>query len=79
MRAPRRALFPATDPNSQISSAATTRIVVDPEIVIQNATQLPNGQKNEPYSVFFTCQAPLGTGACGGTGSPDNAAAQYTS
>jgi hypothetical protein len=75
----------ATDPCSVLPSATcspatTVSFTVDPEIVIQNAVslQLPNGQKSQPYSVLFTCQAPLGTGTCGGTGSPNNAAAQYT-
>ena len=81
----------ASDPGSQLSSTATTQITVDPELVIANQNlvtpacgtpnppcALPNGQKNQPYSVVFTCQAPLGTGTCAGTGSPGNAAAQYT-
>jgi hypothetical protein len=67
-----------TDPNSSISAVATTQVTVDPELVIQNASVLPNGEKNQPYSVLFTCQAPLNTGTCGGTGSPGNAAAMYT-
>jgi hypothetical protein len=79
-----------SDSGSRLSGAETT-ITVDPEIVIANQSlaspscgtaatpcPLPNGQKNQPYSVLFTCQVPLGTGTCGGTGSPGNAAAQYT-
>jgi DNA-binding beta-propeller fold protein YncE len=38
---------------------------------------MPTGQLKQPYSVLFTCQAPLGTGTCGGTGDPNNAAGQY--
>jgi hypothetical protein len=70
----------ASDPNSKIANAATTQITVDPEIVIQNAVSplLQSGQKNQPYSVLFTCQAPVGTGSCGGTGDPHSSAAQYT-
>jgi hypothetical protein len=64
--------------SSTTSSTTATKITIDPEIVVQNATQLPNGQINQPYSVLFTCQAPLGTGTCGGTGIPNNAAAVYT-
>ncbi|HMD97809.1 MAG TPA: hypothetical protein VKM93_10840 [Terriglobia bacterium] len=71
------AATPGTDPASQ---RTTDSLTLDPEIVIQNASnlQLPNGQLNQPYSVLFTCQNPLVTGTCGGTGSPDNAAAVYT-
>ena len=65
-------------PSATCSPATTVSFTIDPEIVIQNALSLPNGQKDQPYSVLFTCQAPLGTGTCGGTGSPNNAAAQYT-
>jgi hypothetical protein len=79
-------------PGSSCTPATTVSLTVDPEIVIQNqalaatvcgiganpACPLPNGQKNQPYSVLFTCQAPLGTGTCGGTGNPNNAAGQYT-
>jgi hypothetical protein len=85
------AALPSTDPGSSRTDALT----VDPEIVIQNAAletptcgtatttlpscPLPNGQITEPYSVLFTCQAPLNsTGTCGGTGNPGNANAEYT-
>jgi hypothetical protein len=65
-------------PSATCTPATTVSYTIDPEIIIQNALSLPNGQKNQPYSVLFTCQAPLGTGTCGGTGSPNNAAAEYT-
>jgi hypothetical protein len=86
------ATTPAATTTTDPSSTLTSTLVVDPEIVIANQNlatptcgvgaslpcALPNGQKNQPYSVLFTCQAPLGTGTCGGTGDPDNAHAEYT-
>jgi hypothetical protein len=70
-------------PSATCSPATRVSFTVDPEIAISNAylpspTPLPNGELGQPYSVLFTCQAPLVTGTCGGTGNPDNAAAQYT-
>ena len=61
----------ASDPLSTITSTVT----VDPEIVIQNSTTLSNGQLGEAYSVEFFCRT---ASVCGGTGTPNNAAAQYT-
>ena len=79
-------------PGPSCTPPTTVSLTVDPEIVIPTqalvaptcgigaypACVLPNGELNQPYSVLFTCQAPLGTGTCGGTGSPNNAQAQYT-
>ncbi|MGA3323475.1 MAG: hypothetical protein ABSF45_03320 [Terriglobia bacterium] len=72
------AAVPDSFSSSASSTTSATKITIDPEIVIQNAPQLPNGELNQPYSVLFTCQAPLVTGVCGGTGNPDNPSAVYT-
>lgn len=66
---------PAATIASDPLSTFTSTVMVDPEIVIQNAAQLSNGQLGEAYSVEFFCRT---ASICGGTGSPNNAAAQYT-
>ncbi len=81
----------STDPDSVVTSTSATQITVDPEIVIQNQAlsavtcgtsgtpcSLPNGQLNQPFSVLFSCQVPLNTGICGGTGPSGNATATYS-
>jgi DNA-binding beta-propeller fold protein YncE len=69
---------PAATDASDSSHKRSDTLTVDPEIVIQNGSnlQFPNGEKNQPYSVLFSCQ--VGAGTCGGTGDPNNAAAHYT-
>ena len=63
--------------SSTSSTTTATSITIDKEIVIQNASQLPNGELNQPYSVLFSCQDATLL-VCGGTGNPGNAAAVYT-
>jgi hypothetical protein len=69
------AAVPDSFSSGQSSTTSATQVTIDPEIVIQNPFTLPNGQVEQIYNVVFSCQT---AGACGGTGDPGNANAEYT-
>jgi hypothetical protein len=64
-----------TTVSTDVFGHARHTIFVNNEIVIDNLF-LTNGVVDQPYTQTLTCDA--GTGSCGGTGDPNNAAAQYT-